>query len=174
MGQGFGKQCNSEHEQGESLSVEQRAPLSYFSSTCQDCSTLFYKYILTIETIISNNHNLVIKHSCQKYTLSFILTDCSILWPSFHLLWDVQAGVPLPQRVHHLAPELQTCAGGRPEPRAVRAGRGEALLEEQELWVGGVVFWKPLVKVNTKRNIDSWPRFTRIMSLVVFYLTEIP
>lgn len=51
-GEGYGKQCsvcNSEHEQGErSLSLEQHAPLSYFSSKCQDGRTLFYNHSLVM------------------------------------------------------------------------------------------------------------------------------
>lgn len=86
-------------------------------------------------------------------TTSHFYTDYSLLWPSLFLLWDVQAGLPLPQRVHRLTPELQTCAGGRPEPRAVWAGRAEAPLEKQELRLRGVVVWKPLVKGDTRGGL---------------------
>lgn len=58
--------------------------------------------------------------------------------------------MPLPQRLHRLAAELQACAGRRPEPRAVRAAGGQALLEKQELWDEGVVFGKPLVNADPK------------------------
>lgn len=78
--------------------------------------------------------------------------------------------MPLPQRLHRLTPELQTCTGGRPEPRAIRAGGGEALLEKQELWVRGVVFGEPLVKVNTRTCLFD---LTRPEKWVICW-TEIP
>lgn len=56
--------------------------------------------------------------------------------------------MPLPQRVYRLTSELQAHTRGRPEPRAIRASGGEALLEKQELWVRGVIFGKSLVKIS--------------------------
>lgn len=59
-GEGHGKQCSvciSEHEQGEqSLSLEQHAPLSYFSSKCQDGRTLFYNYSLAMSSWMKIKH----------------------------------------------------------------------------------------------------------------------
>lgn len=65
----------------------------------------------------------------------------------------MQAGLPLPQRLHYLPLELQAHTGGRPEPRAERAGRGQAPLEKQELWLRGFVFEKSMVMLYVK---DAW------------------
>lgn len=92
-------------------------------------------------------------HMIEVTDFHHIFTDRTLLWPFFHLLRDVQTSLSVSQWVYHLTSELQACTRGRPEPRAVRAGRGEALLKKQEFWLWRVVFRKPLVTRHAGRRL---------------------